>query len=214
MSDAAGLMDRIYGSQRHIYDATRKFYLLGRDDLIADLAPPAGARILEIGCGTARNLVGVARRYPEVACYGIDVSQAMLATARRTLARTGLAQRVRLAQADATNFDPEALFGVAAFDRVFISYALSMIPAWREVLRASGRLVAPGGSVHVVDFGDQAGLPPLFKRALVAWLARFHVTPRTTLFDDVDLVAREAGLQVAARSRYRGYAFCASLVRS
>ena len=30
--NAAGLMDRMYRFQRHIYDATRKFYLLGRDD--------------------------------------------------------------------------------------------------------------------------------------------------------------------------------------
>ena len=31
MSDAAALMDRMYRHQRHIYDLTRKFYLLGRD---------------------------------------------------------------------------------------------------------------------------------------------------------------------------------------
>ena len=30
--DAAGLMDRMYRHQRHFYDATRKFYLLGRDE--------------------------------------------------------------------------------------------------------------------------------------------------------------------------------------
>ena len=38
MSDAALLMDRMYRRQRHIYDATRKFYLLGRDGAIAALA--------------------------------------------------------------------------------------------------------------------------------------------------------------------------------
>lgn len=38
-ADGAGdLMDRIYATQRHIYDATRKFYLLGRDELIEDLS--------------------------------------------------------------------------------------------------------------------------------------------------------------------------------
>lgn len=37
--DAAALMDAIYRRQRHIYDASRKFYLLGRDGLIADLDP-------------------------------------------------------------------------------------------------------------------------------------------------------------------------------
>ena len=99
MSDAATLMDRIYGHQRHIYDATRKFYLLGRDELIAGLRPPDGARILEIGCGTGRNLIATARRYPQARCYGIDISQAMLATARANILRAGLDARIQLAAA-------------------------------------------------------------------------------------------------------------------
>ena len=44
-SDAA-LMDRIYRRQRHVYDVTRKYYLLGRDELIEGLAPPADSRVL------------------------------------------------------------------------------------------------------------------------------------------------------------------------
>ena len=39
---SAALMDRIYRRQRHIYDASRKFYLLGRDELIAELAARLG----------------------------------------------------------------------------------------------------------------------------------------------------------------------------
>src|SRR5690242_4413087 len=35
----AELMDRLYRRQRHVYDATRKYYLLGRDRLIVRLAP-------------------------------------------------------------------------------------------------------------------------------------------------------------------------------
>ena len=127
---AAGLMDRIYRHQRHIYDASRKFYLLGRDELIARLEPPPGAAILEIGCGTGRNLIGIARRHPDCACFGLDVSSAMLETARGAVRRAGLGGRIRLAQADATGFDPQALFGRPGFDRIVISYALSMIPPW------------------------------------------------------------------------------------
>ncbi len=58
-------MDRIYRHQRHIYDLTRKYYLLGRDALIRDLAPVPGDTVLEIGCGTGRNLILAARRYPD-----------------------------------------------------------------------------------------------------------------------------------------------------
>ena len=60
MASEAALMDRIYRRQRHVYDFTRKYYLLGRDELIERLAPPADSRVLEIGCGTARNLIAAA----------------------------------------------------------------------------------------------------------------------------------------------------------
>ncbi|HSO42957.1 MAG TPA: hypothetical protein VLR47_08995, partial [Rhodospirillales bacterium] len=63
-------MDRIYRHQRHLYDATRKYYLLGRDQLIADLAPPEGGTVLEIGCGTGRNLIAAARAYPSASLSG------------------------------------------------------------------------------------------------------------------------------------------------
>ena len=71
---STALMNRIYRRQRHIYDFTRKYYLLGRDALIAQLRPQPGARVLEIGCGTGRNLILAARRYPDAHFFGIDVS--------------------------------------------------------------------------------------------------------------------------------------------
>lgn len=210
---AGDLMDRIYATQRHIYDATRKFYLLGRDELIEDLEPPEGGSVLEIGCGTARNLIAVARRYPDVTCYGLDVSQAMLVTARTSVARAGLTGRIHLAEADATCFDGAALFGRETFDRVLISYALSMIPPWQAVLRHAGTAVAPGGALHIVDFGDQARLPRGFKRGLEAWLAKFHVAPRESLPLEIERLAAEQAMLASTRPLYRGYAISAALRR-
>src|SRR5215813_4815856 len=106
-------MDRMYRHQRHVYDLSRKYYLLGRDRMIARLAPAPGQSVLEIGCGTGRNLIAAARCYPRACFHGLDVSAAMLATARRSLARAGLSARIRLAQADATAVDAAALFGTA-----------------------------------------------------------------------------------------------------
>src|SRR5204862_213321 len=117
----AGHMDAIYRSQRHIYDLTRKYYLLGRDALIDGIAPPPGGSVLEIGCGTGRNLIAAARRWPDARFYGIDISEAMLQTARAKVAKAGLSDRIVLAQGDATAFDAEALFGIATFDRFFPS---------------------------------------------------------------------------------------------
>eukprot|EP01037_Dinobryon_pediforme_P045383 gene45383-57853_t len=130
--DAATAMDKMYRWQRPIYDLTRKPYLLGRDRLIADLDPPPGGIVLEIGCGTGRNLVRAAGLHPAATFYGFDVSSVMLTEARDSVARAGLSSRIHLAQGDATTFDPQAAFGMGTFDRVFISYTLSMIPPWRE----------------------------------------------------------------------------------
>ena len=139
------LMDAVYRRQRHIYDVTRKFYLLGRDRLIADLAPAPGETVLEIGCGTGRNLILAAKRYPQARLYGIDISETMLETARANIAKAGLAGQITLARADATDFSPSALFGFPTFDRVFISYAASMIPAWQSAIGTAFAAVAPDG---------------------------------------------------------------------
>src|SRR6516162_2379515 len=112
MVSSTDLMNRTYRRQRHLYDFTRKYYLLGRDRLIHRLSPPAGSRVLEIGCGTARNLVVAAHAYPDVHFFGIDISSEMLDTARTVIDREGLAPYIRLARADASTFDPALQFGV------------------------------------------------------------------------------------------------------
>ena len=205
-ADHKGLMDGVYRYQRHIYDLTRKYYLLGRDGLIADLAPPAGGAVLEIGCGTGRNLIAVGKAWPKAMLYGVDISEAMLETARASVAKMGMSERVMLAQGDACAFDPQAIFGRATFDRVFISYALSMIPDWEAALAQAARCVAPGGRLEIVDFGQQEGWPALWKRALFGWLARFHVAPRGALPQAVATVAETIGAEVRSLTLYRGYA--------
>jgi S-adenosylmethionine-diacylgycerolhomoserine-N-methlytransferase len=206
MSDAGLLMDRMYRRQRFIYDATRKYYLLGRDRTLAELDARDGDGALEIGCGTGRNLVKLARLYPRAHFYGLDVSSEMLASARAAIARAGLAARVMVAQGDAASFDPAPLFGRAEFERVLISYALSMIPPWRDVLERAVDVLAPGGALSIVDFGDQAGLPRWFRAGLRRWLSAFEVTPRDALPDALAALAAARGLSCRAASHMRGYA--------
>jgi S-adenosylmethionine-diacylgycerolhomoserine-N-methlytransferase len=211
--DAASLMDAMYRHQRHVYDASRKFYLLGRDRLIAGLAPPEQGAILEIGCGTGRNLIAIAQRYPDRPCHGLDVSAEMLATAQKAVSRAGLESRIDLAQADATSFDPQALFGLSGFDRIVISYALSMIPPWQAVVTQALKMLNPGGSLHIVDFGDQAGLPAPVGAALRRWLALFHVTPRNDMPAVIAGLVRAGGYRGEAVPLFRGYAVQAVVER-
>lgn len=206
-------MDGIYRYQRYIYDATRKYYLLGRDRMIAELQPPDGGTVLEIGCGTGRNLILAARRYPAARFHGFDISTMMLETARANIARAGLAARITLTEGDAANFDTRRMFGIDQFDRVFISYALSMIPPWRDCLPLAIQATRPGGRLHIVDFGQQAGLPEWFKRALFAWLAKFTVEPRADLESQLRAAAAGRGT-VRFEHLYRGYADLASVVVS
>jgi S-adenosylmethionine-diacylgycerolhomoserine-N-methlytransferase len=208
---ATALMNRIYRRQRHIYDVTRRYYLLGRDLVVDRLAPAPGDRMLEIGCGTGRNLILAAKRYPEVRCFGIDVSTEMLTSAIGAIARAGLSSRVQVAHADATAFDPHRLFGPARFERVFISYSLSMIPAWPAVLDAAIASLASGGELHVVDFGSQRGLPRWFRNLLRRWLALFHVAPRDNLEGALMERARQLDAKLTIERPYRDYAQYARL---
>jgi S-adenosylmethionine-diacylgycerolhomoserine-N-methlytransferase len=212
--DHGGLMDRVYRHQRHVYDATRKYYLLGRDTMIAELNPPPGSSVLEIGCGTGRNLVHAARRYPQASFFGIDISRAMLETAAKAVEREGLRACVRLALADAERFDPRKAFGRADFDRIFISYAVSMIPSWRMAMVEAFGHLAQGGQLHVVDFGDQRDLPAWFRSGLRTWLRWYHVTPRTDLHDVAGGIAAAGGGTCVSRRLYRGFAHQVVITRA
>ena len=90
----ASAMDRMYRYTRHIYDLTRKPYLLGRDRLIAELCLESGGSVLEMGCGTGRNLIAAARAYPKAELYGFDISEEMLKTAKAAVRSAGLADRM------------------------------------------------------------------------------------------------------------------------
>ena len=208
------VLDRNYRYQRHIYDLTREYYLLGRDHLIERLSPPCGGRVLEIGCGTARNLILATCQYPTADFYGIDLSSVMLEVAREKVANSRDRDRIVLAHGDATEFDPVVLFGGASFDRIFFSYALSMIPQWQAALRHSARHLRPGGSIHVVDFGNGERLPALLNVGLRSWLHRFHVTPRETLAVEMQSVAALSFGEATAEHLYGGYAIHAVMTRS
>ncbi|MBZ9908745.1 class I SAM-dependent methyltransferase [Mesorhizobium sp. BR115XR7A] len=205
----AELMDGVYRWQRHVYDLTRKYYLLGRDKLISGLDVPSGGTVLELGCGTGRNIILAARAYPDARFFGLDISAEMLETAGAAVAREGLSDRVMLARGDATDFNAKALFGQGSFDRVFVSYSLSMIPGWEKTVSAALAALAPMGSLHVVDFGQQEGLPGWFRTLLRGWLKKFHVTPRESLRDVLESEAERTGATFRFRTLCHGYSWLA-----
>lgn len=196
-------MDQIYRYQRFIYDVTRRYYLLGRNTMIAELDPPPGGTVLEVGCGTARNLIQAAATFPDAQFYGFDISSEMLKTAGRSVAASPHASRITLAQGDATTFDTQALFSIAHVDRIFVSYALSMIPGWPAMFDRAIASLSPEGSLHIVDFGRMDTMPGPARRLLLAWLQRFSVTPRR----DLEAVCRAAADRHGLHLEFRDGAF-------
>lgn len=216
--DHGALMDRVYRLQRRFgfYDLTRKYYLIGRDPMLAGLRPPSGGKVLEIGCGTGRNLVKAAKLYPDAQFHGIDISSEMLAAAAGAISKAGLQGKVRLAHADAVSFEAHKSFGRstdhAGYDRIFISYAVSMIPQWERAMAQAVCSLAPGGELHIADFGDMAQLPVWSRDALYTWLRWYHVTPRSDLFDVSADLAAAIGGESEQQCLHRGFSWV-SIVR-
>lgn len=201
----ADLMDNVYRGQRHIYDLTRKYYLLGRDRLIREMDVPDGGTVLEIGCGTGRNLAVIGEVWPNCRLFGLDISHEMLKSAADNLAHAQMNDRVSFALGDATDFDAVNVFGRARFDRIIFSYTLSMIPDWHGALRQALPLLSTQGSIHVVDFGMQEEMPRWFRTILLAWLRQFHVAPRTGLAEYAGHLAKEERRTCVISKHYRSY---------
>ena len=209
--DHSALMDKVYRQQRHIYDLTRAWYLLGRDRMIAGLNARAGVTVLEVGCGTGRNLAAAARSFPLARFFGMDISSEMLISARNTARRADLVNELRLAQGDATTFDPQQAFAMPGFDRIFMSYTLSMIPDWQGAIVQAMNNLTPRGELHIVDFGQQERLPGWFRALLFKWLDLFHVSPRADMKSVLEDIAARCNASLEFTPLYRGYAWSAVL---
>jgi S-adenosylmethionine-diacylgycerolhomoserine-N-methlytransferase len=200
-------MDQMYRYTRHIYDFTRKYYLFGRDKLIEELPVTDGDHICEVGCGTARNLVLLARKRPGLHLYGIDASAEMLKTAQTSVDGAGLSSNIKLGAALSTDFSAANLGHSRPFDRLIYSYSLSMMDDWREALEHGLSQLKPGGTIHVVDFGDQKGLPGWFRKLLKGWLDQFHVRFRPEVRLWFEEQQRQGRGEMTYRDVMRGYAY-------
>ena len=200
-------MDRMYRLQRHFYDVTRRYYLLGRDRLLDEMDVHDGERVLEVGCGTARNLIVLSRRYPKASFYGLDASNAMLETARSKIEASGVKNiDLRTALADDFKFD-DTFHLDKPFDRIFFSYSISMIPTWRESIANALANIKDDGTLYLVDFCDQAELPLTFQRFLKWWLSKFHVHHRPGLIDHLKDLEKDGLANVSISPLFRRYAF-------
>ena len=95
----------------------------------------APERALDLGTGTGAAAFAIAQRFPEAEVVGVDLSERMLAEARRKTPPE-LSERVRFQQADGAHLP----FEDGSFELVGLA---NMIPFFDELQR----VVAPGGWV-------------------------------------------------------------------
>jgi SAM-dependent methyltransferase len=137
-----------WAAQADRYEATGPRY--GEALLRAAAVRPADT-ILDIGCGTGRSTIGLARMAPSGSVLGVDLSAKMLAHARSVAAREGL-RNVTFEQADAqVHSFPERTFDVAvsSFGAMFFA---DPVAAFANI----GRSLVPGGRLAVMAWREFA----------------------------------------------------------
>ena len=110
-----------------------------------------GHRVLDIGCGTGTLAVAIRQWAPAAQVTGLDPDPKALARAQRKAQRAGVALKLDRGFADALPYAD------ASFDRVFSSLMFHHLPyeAKRPALREALRVLAPGGSLHLLDFEEE-----------------------------------------------------------
>jgi ubiquinone/menaquinone biosynthesis C-methylase UbiE len=113
----------------------------------ADLQP--GQRVMDIGCGTGSLVILTKRLFPRIEVIGLDPDPKALARARRK------AQRSRVEVSFDRGFSDELQYPDASFDRVFSSFMFHHLERGEKerTLREIRRVLMPGGSLHLLDFG-------------------------------------------------------------
>ena len=134
-----------------LYDPFTRLLGVGRTrvTLLAQAQLEPGHRILDVGCGTGSLAVLARQRFPDVDVVGIDPDERALDRATRKARRGGVQVRFDRGFADALDYP------AASFDRVFSSFMFHHLAATEKAatLRAVRRVLKPGGSLHLVDFG-------------------------------------------------------------
>jgi ubiquinone/menaquinone biosynthesis C-methylase UbiE len=111
---------------------------LRAETVLGLLAVKPGERVLDIGCGNARDITRVTECGGHV--VGVDISAGMVAAAKQELERMGMSG-IKLQVGDATSLD----FPDASFDKVLCSEVIEHIPDALQALREMRRVLRPGG---------------------------------------------------------------------
>jgi 2-polyprenyl-3-methyl-5-hydroxy-6-metoxy-1,4-benzoquinol methylase len=129
---------------RHVYDEHLVDGFLGRVPGLLDRLR-AGARVLDLGCGTGHAVNVMAREFPRSTFDGLDIAAAAIADAEAERAAMGL-PNAAFAVTDAAELAPERPYDViTAFDAIHDQATPDI------VLRSVRAALAPDGVFVMVD---------------------------------------------------------------
>jgi demethylmenaquinone methyltransferase / 2-methoxy-6-polyprenyl-1,4-benzoquinol methylase len=140
------------------YDRYANLLSFGQDprwrSFLVSRVPADAQRVLDVASGTAAVALGLVRAQPERTVVGVDQSPEMLAAGRERVTQAGLSDRIELRESRA-----EALpFADGEFDAVSFTYLLRYVDDVPATLRELARVVRPGGTVAMLEFGLPRGV--------------------------------------------------------
>jgi demethylmenaquinone methyltransferase / 2-methoxy-6-polyprenyl-1,4-benzoquinol methylase len=139
------------------YDRYARLLSFGQDprwrSFLISRIPPDAHRVLDVATGTAAVAIELVQREPSRTVVGVDQSPEMLGAGRKRVAAAGLSERIELREGRAEDLP----FADREFDAVTFTYLLRYVDDVPATLRELVRVVRPGGTVAMLEFGLPRG---------------------------------------------------------
>lgn len=182
VAGAAANLRRSSAPGARSYEATfgaagRGLYAAMAADLCRTLADAVPGHVVDIGAGPGGLVAALAPRLPASRFTLVDVDPAMVALARRRMAREGLAHRVDVLVGDVTALPLRE----QSVDLVTSSFSVHHWPDAASGFAQVHRILRPGGHAVIYDLPDWWGrfetqAPALLRAALDGGLADAHAS--------------------------------------
>jgi demethylmenaquinone methyltransferase / 2-methoxy-6-polyprenyl-1,4-benzoquinol methylase len=140
------------------YDRFARLLSFGQDPrwraFLVSRVPAEALRVLDAATGTAAVAIELARAVPARRIVGVDQSAEMLAAGRERVERAGLTGRIELGEGNAQSLP----FPDAGFDALTFTYLLRYVDDPEGTMRELVRVVRPGGTIAMLEFGLPRGV--------------------------------------------------------
>ena len=119
-----------------------------RRRVVGEVRRAKPGRILDVATGTGDLAIAMARRIRDVQVLGVDLSEQMLAVARRKIEARGLDGRIVLDRGDAERL----AVADASVDVATVAFGVRNFGDLGAGLRELARTIKPGGKVVILEF--------------------------------------------------------------